>query len=104
MVHDANIVGLHRDIGKGGIVSRNKKIRIGFDWGKKPSFSTVMICHGRTCHPQRDWKQCADCVEMNKEFEDDVRKAGGMKQFMRQLDQTIEKGNSSIKVMNERRK
>lgn len=50
----------------------------------------LMICHGNITHPYEEMNDCMECIEMNIEYLQMLKKVGGEKKLKKELDKKVE--------------
>lgn len=49
-----------------------------------------MVCHGMVTHSFEERMECVDCLTVEIEYLQAIKKAGGMKKFLKQLKEEVE--------------
>lgn len=54
----------------------------------------IMVSHGMVTHSLEESNDCLDCLDVQIEYYTAIRKAGGMKKFLKQLEKEIHEKNT----------
>jgi len=49
----------------------------------------LMISHGKVTHPASKRDDCIECIDVQIEYFKDIRKAGGVTKFVKQLEKEV---------------